>query len=129
MRGAEMRNLLMVCVVSLAGALVVSSHALAQTSPQPNRGGTDTLYKKLGNTGTGGAAPRRDLSGFWAGLVGAKLNEVPPLTLWGKEQFHLHKNNGEFPETALFRDAAGNLYGTTLLGGTYNSGVVFEVIP
>jgi uncharacterized repeat protein (TIGR03803 family) len=39
------------------------------------------------------------------------------------------KNNGEFPETALFRDASGNLYGTTLLGGTYNSGVVFEVIP
>jgi uncharacterized repeat protein (TIGR03803 family) len=39
------------------------------------------------------------------------------------------KNNGEFPETALFRDAAGNLYGTTILGGTYNSGVVFEVIP
>jgi hypothetical protein len=92
-----MRNLLKVCVVSLAGALLVSPHVLAQTSPQPNRGGADTLYDKLGDTGSGGVAPRRDLTGFWAGQVAAKLNEVAPLTPWGQEQFHLHKNNGEFP--------------------------------
>jgi len=30
-----MRNLLKVCVVSLAGALLVSPHVLAQTSPKP----------------------------------------------------------------------------------------------
>jgi hypothetical protein len=92
-----MRNLLKGFIVCLAGALLVSPHALAQTSPQPNRGGTDNLYEKLNDTGTGGAAPRRDLTGFWAGLVAAKLNEVPPLTPWGLEQFHLHKNNGDFP--------------------------------
>jgi hypothetical protein len=92
-----MRNLLKVCVVSLAGALLVSPHVLAQTSPKPNRGGADTLYDKLGDTGSGGAAPRRDLTGFWAGQVAAKLNEVAPLTPWGQEQFRLHKNNGEFP--------------------------------
>jgi len=78
-----MRNLLKVCVVSLAGALLVSPHVLAQTSPKPNRGGADTLYDKLGDTGSGGAAPRRDLTGFWAGQVAAKLNEVAPLTPWG----------------------------------------------
>ena len=92
-----MRNLLKVCVVSLAGALLVSPHVLAQTSPKPNRGGADTLYDKLGDTGSGGAAPRRDLTGFWAGQVAAKLNEVAPLTPWGREQFHLHKNNSQFP--------------------------------
>jgi hypothetical protein len=92
-----MRNLLKVCVVSLAGALLVLPHMLAQTSPKPNRGGADTLYDKLGDTGSGGAAPRRDLTGFWAGLVAAKLNEVAPMTPWGQEQFRLHKNNGEFP--------------------------------
>jgi hypothetical protein len=92
-----MRNLLMGCVVSLAGVLVFASQALAQTAPQPNRGGTDTLYDKLANTGTGGPAPRQDLTGFWAGLVGARLNEVPPMTPWGQEQFHLHKNNGQYP--------------------------------
>ena len=92
-----MRNLLKVCVVSLAGALLVSPHVLAQTSPKPNRGGADTLYDKLGDTGSGGAAPRRDLTGFWAGQVAAKLNEVAPLTPWGREQFRLHKNNSQFP--------------------------------
>jgi len=92
-----MRNLLESWVVSLAVALLVSPHALPQTSPKPNRGGADTLYDKLGDTGSGGAAPRRDLTGFWAGQVAAKLNEVAPLTPWGQEQFRLHKNNGEFP--------------------------------
>ncbi len=92
-----MRNPLKVCVVSLAGALLVSPHVLAQTSPKPNRGGADTLYDKLGDTGSGGAAPRHDLTGFWAGQVAAKLNDVAPLTPWGQEQFRLHKNNGEFP--------------------------------
>ena len=89
-----MRNLLKGCVVSLAGALVVSPHALAQTSPQPNRS-SSSLYNKLGNE-TGGPAPRRDLTGFWAGLVVPKLNEVPPLTPWGQEQFRLHKSTWEF---------------------------------
>jgi hypothetical protein len=93
-----MRNLLMGCVVSLGGVLVVSSCALAQTqtSPLPNRS-SNSLYNKLGDTGTGGPAPRRDLTGFWAGLVVPKLNAVPPLTPWGQEQFLLHKNTGEVP--------------------------------
>ena len=29
----------------------------------------------------------------------------------------------------LVFDANGNLYGTTLFGGTYGSGVVFEITP
>lgn len=37
------------------------------------------------------------------------------------------RGDGEFPEAALLLDKAGNLYGTTLLGGTGNMGVVFEV--
>jgi hypothetical protein len=37
------------------------------------------------------------------------------------------RGDGEFPESALLRDNAGNLYGTTLLGGAGNMGVVFEV--
>jgi uncharacterized repeat protein (TIGR03803 family) len=39
------------------------------------------------------------------------------------------RDNGEFPEASLLRDASGNLYGTTLLGGTSGMGVVFEVTP
>lgn len=35
--------------------------------------------------------------------------------------------DGEFPESALLRDKAGNLYGTTLQGSPDNMGVVFEI--
>jgi hypothetical protein len=35
--------------------------------------------------------------------------------------------DGEFPYAALLRDKAGNLYGTTDLGGASGMGVVFEV--
>jgi uncharacterized repeat protein (TIGR03803 family) len=37
--------------------------------------------------------------------------------------------DGTEPIAGLIMDAAGNLYGTTRLGGTNNSGVVFEVTP
>jgi uncharacterized repeat protein (TIGR03803 family) len=37
------------------------------------------------------------------------------------------KVDGEFPYAALLRDKAGNLYGTTDLGGASGMGVVFEV--
>jgi len=37
--------------------------------------------------------------------------------------------DGAFPEAALIRDSAGNLYGTTTQGGSDNIGVVFKVDP
>src|SRR5215831_15074142 len=35
--------------------------------------------------------------------------------------------DGEYPDTQLTIDAAGNLYGTTVQGGRYNSGTVFQL--
>jgi uncharacterized repeat protein (TIGR03803 family) len=35
--------------------------------------------------------------------------------------------DGAVPQAGLIQDAAGNLYGTTRYGGTYNSGVVFKL--
>jgi hypothetical protein len=35
--------------------------------------------------------------------------------------------DGDRPEAALLRDPAGNVYGTTEVGGANNSGVVFEL--
>jgi hypothetical protein len=92
-----MRKQFLGFALGLVVTLAISSHALAQNSPPINRGGIDNLHDKLANTGTGGAAPKRDLTGFWAGLVAAKLNAVAPMTPWGQEQFRLHKNNSEFP--------------------------------
>jgi len=92
------RNRLKGCVIGLAaGALLAGSPARAQTSPAPKRAVSETLYDKLANNGTGGAAPRRDLTGFWAGLVEPKLNDVPPMTQWGQEQFRLNKSVWNFP--------------------------------
>ena len=35
--------------------------------------------------------------------------------------------DGAFPYASLLRDSAGNLYGTTVMGGTSNGGTVFDV--
>jgi len=91
-----MRNQLLGLVIIWLTITVVSFQTLAQTSPPINRGGTDNLHDKLANTGTGGAAPKKDLTGFWAGLVAPKLNAVAPMTPWGQEQFRLHKNISQF---------------------------------
>jgi uncharacterized repeat protein (TIGR03803 family) len=37
--------------------------------------------------------------------------------------------DGEYPQGALAQDSAGNLYGTTQIGGTANSGTIFKVDP
>ena len=49
---------------------------------------------------------------------------------WTETNLHLFtRQDGEFPEAALIRNPTGTLYGTTLLGGAYNTGVVFKVSP
>jgi uncharacterized repeat protein (TIGR03803 family) len=37
--------------------------------------------------------------------------------------------DGEYPQGALAQDSAGNLYGTTQIGGTANGGTIFKVDP
>lgn len=37
--------------------------------------------------------------------------------------------DGEYTDTELVMDASGNLYGTSVQGGTYGGGTVFEVTP
>jgi uncharacterized repeat protein (TIGR03803 family) len=43
--------------------------------------------------------------------------------------FAANGTDGYYPEAGLIVDAAGNLYGTTVAGGAYNSGTVFELTP
>jgi uncharacterized repeat protein (TIGR03803 family) len=51
----------------------------------------------------------------------------------GKEtvlhSFALVGGDGSAPQGALIRDSAGNLYGTTQLGGTFGYGTVFKLTP
>jgi uncharacterized repeat protein (TIGR03803 family) len=37
--------------------------------------------------------------------------------------------DGEFPQTGLVQATNGNLYGTTIIGGAYGSGAIFEITP
>ena len=93
-----MLNLHKGSIIGLAAALAFASYATAQTAnPRPQAGeGSTSIAAALANTGTGGPAPKRELTGFWGGNVAAKLNEIPPMTPWGQQVFSTHKNGSEY---------------------------------
>jgi uncharacterized repeat protein (TIGR03803 family) len=59
--------------------------------------------------------------------------ELSPMAGGGWTETILHSFNnpgdGYTPVAGLVLDSAGNLYGTTVEGGRYNSGTVFELSP
>src|SRR5690349_777767 len=46
-----------------------------------------------------------------------------------KVLFSFGEDHGEYPDTDLIIDQAGNLYGTTVQGGDFGSGTVFQLKP
>ena len=49
---------------------------------------------------------------------------------WTEKVLHsFNETDGAYPSAGLIFDVAGNLYGTTVVGGTYGRGVVFELSP
>ena len=66
-------------------------------------------------------------------MVALAMIAAPPRAAAQTETLlYSFKNNGTDgvdPEAGLIADAAGNLYGTTRFGGTYNYGTVFELSP
>jgi uncharacterized repeat protein (TIGR03803 family) len=90
-----------------------------------------------GNDGTGPIGPLvRDASGNLFGITesgGASGQGVVfKLDPSGKETVlytFTGGADGGVPTAGLTRDASGNLYGTTLVGGTFGVGVVFKVSP
>lgn len=52
---------------------------------------------------------------------------------WQEQILYFFKNNGSSdglePDSLLIIDPAGNLYGTTLVGGSSNCGIVYELSP
>src|SRR5439155_22955769 len=43
--------------------------------------------------------------------------------------FSCEEDEGEYADTDLETDSAGNIYGTTVLGGDHGSGTVFQLSP
>lgn len=81
----------------------------------------DSLGNLYGATYSGG-------SGGW----GEIYELSPSVSGWTKTELYSFPGtqaNGADPGGPLARDAAGNIYGHTYLGGQYGEGVVFEVTP
>lgn len=96
-----MRNFSGALILAAVAVLLFSSYAAAQNkqqteAPPPLREGSSSILDKLAAEGTGGAAPKRDLTGFWGSSVGQKINPIPPMTPWGEQLFRTHKNNSEY---------------------------------
>ncbi len=115
-----------------------------ELTPTAGGGWTEKVLHSFGN-GTDGANPDCDLIFDAAGnLYGTTIyggtysyGTVFELTPagggnWTEKVLHNFNRNGTdgiCPYAGLIFDAAGNLYGTTSLGGTFGVGTVFELTP
>lgn len=78
----------------------------------------DAAGNLFGTTADGGA--------FGEGSVYKLDTQNRPTVLYS---FSAGPKDGQVPRSAVVRDAAGNLYGTTLEGGTAGQGTVYKVDP
>src|ERR1039458_6316092 len=103
--------------------------------------GTETVLHNFNNNGTDGAYPYAGLIFDAAGNLygttleggaygyGAVFEVTPNGTETVLHNFNNNGTDGYSPYASLIFDAAGNLYGTTNSGGTYNHATVFELTP
>lgn len=127
--GAASAALMIIIVI----ALILAPSASAQSKYKTLykfKGGTDgtpqvgLIFDQVGNLygtetwgGTGGCGAVYELTPGQGGS-------------WTKTVLHNFTcSDGNYPVADLIFDGAGNLYGTAIIGGTYNGGVVFELTP
>ncbi len=96
--------------------------------------GNDGAFPAYGNLiqdskGNLYGATQQGGGGQGCGTVGC--GTIFKLDTSGKEtvvyRFSIDNGNGTLPNASLIQDAAGNLYGTTLAGGSGNYGTIFKV--
>jgi hypothetical protein len=88
-----MRDFLMFPTIAVAALVTFPSVAKAQQvfqRPGEPEQRPPSLYQKIGETGPGGPAPRRDLSGSWAGPLEPQAGDVAPMTALGQSLFKLN---------------------------------------
>jgi uncharacterized repeat protein (TIGR03803 family) len=116
-----------------------------ELSPEADGRWKETILHNFNDNGKDGAvpysAPVFDSAGNLYGTTDAGgadyFGAVYKLTpgadgKWTEEVLHHFSSNGKDGEAAvapLILDASGNLYGTTLLGGSGDAGIVFELSP
>ena len=133
------------------GTTFHNTGAVFELKPITGRGWTEkVLHNFIGANGLYPvAAPILDASGnlygttIWGGGLGVTycgqdgcgtVWELSPKVGGGWTETLLHRfdpngSDGLTPYGGLIFDAAGNLYGTTLLGGTFIQGTVYELTP
>jgi uncharacterized repeat protein (TIGR03803 family) len=115
-----------------------------ELTPQAGGTWTEQVLHSFGN-GTDASAPFAGLTFDTAGNlygtteVGGTFNygavfELTPAAggTWTEKVVYSFANNGTdgtVPKAGVIFDGAGNLYGTTSQGGTYNLGALFELTP
>jgi len=137
--GPNFAGLTMDAAKNIYGATFLTVFEL---SPNGNGDWTPTILHNFPSGSRDGAypeaAPVLDRAGNLYGTTfygGAKDNgtvyELSP-GKWGWKERILHSfgsvKDGMLPDAEITFDAAGNIYGTTLAGGKYGAGTVFEVI-
>jgi uncharacterized repeat protein (TIGR03803 family) len=126
--------------------------AIGELSPGSGGWTYTQLYSYCGQSGgcPGGynppAPPVWDAQGdLWGTMTEGGINQSPCLTSFGcgvifemtpngdgtwtynvMHQFASSSTDGQWPYGSLVIDAAGNFYGSTWLGGTYNHGTIFK---
>jgi hypothetical protein len=105
-----MRNRFLGAVIGVAAMLAVSSVASGQSAPSQPKQGNEAhspwkYYPMDRAVGDGGPAPKRDLTGTWAGPgsgaavprgTNAQDPTGPPMTPLGQQLFAMHKPIGKF---------------------------------
>jgi uncharacterized repeat protein (TIGR03803 family) len=123
----------------------LGSGSVYELSPQPDGSWSETVLWDLGSESFG----EED----WGGVVVDKQGNVYGATYFGNNQLHskgtvfelspnshggwnvkiIHNFLGTFdgssPRSPLTLDSAGNLYGSTVAGGTHGGGTIFELSP
>jgi uncharacterized repeat protein (TIGR03803 family) len=128
-----------ICAFKLVCGLVVLFGITGAAGPTARAQTVVTLYNFAGapDGGTPYANVIRDAAGNLYGTTGiggaSNSGAVFQINSQGTETI-LHSfagppGDGGGPFDGLVRDAAGNLYGTTSYGGTFNLGTVFKITP
>jgi uncharacterized repeat protein (TIGR03803 family) len=114
-----------------------------ELSPQVGGGWTEQVLHSFSNN-EAGILPQGGLIFDAAGNLygttsgggeheGGTVFELSPATGGGWSEYVLHNfgagTDGSEPNAGLVMDAAGNLYGTTTLGGAHGDGAAFELTP
>jgi uncharacterized repeat protein (TIGR03803 family) len=129
-------RLLQHCATTLAVLAAASSHAATRQSAPSDKAPFSFTIQRGGQTT---AALLADGNGNLLGTtrLGGGYGQVfeirPPAageTAWTEAFLHSFTGtDGNYPFAGLIADRAGNLYGTTSMGGANNEGVAFELSP